>query len=112
MESHGIVEYLNERLQLGIKSWPRKHMKQWSDLAYKIDNLRQEVCIALVGKYTRLEDSYTSVTKALQHAANTIGYKVNVRFIEASNLEKETQEMDPVAYHEAWKQLCKSEYVI
>ncbi|KAK4880888.1 hypothetical protein RN001_004207 [Aquatica leii] len=112
MESHGIVEYLNERLQLGIKSLPRRHMKQWIDLSDKIDNLRHEVCIALVGKYTRLEDAYASVIKSLQHAANTVGFKVTVLFIEASNLEREMLSEDPVAYHEAWKQLCKSDGVI
>lgn len=109
METHGIIEYLNERLQLGLKSLTKKHMKHWCDLADRIDNLRNEVCISLVGKYTRLQDSYTSVTKALQHAANTLGYKVNIMYIEASNLEKEMLLEDPVSYHEAWKELCKSE---
>lgn len=112
METHGIIEYLNERLQLGLKSLTKKHMKHWCDLADRIDNLRNEVCISLVGKYTRLQDSYTSVTKALQHAANTLGYKVNIMYIEASNLEKEMLLEDPVSYHEAWKELCKSEGVI
>ncbi|KAB0800501.1 hypothetical protein PPYR_06241 [Photinus pyralis] len=112
MESHGIIEFLNERLQLGIKTLPRRHMRHWLELATKIDNIRHEINIALVGKYTRLEDAYASVVKALQHAANSIGYKVNVVFIEASHLEKEMLSEDPVAYHEAWKQLCKSEGVI
>lgn len=111
MEHHGIVEYLNDRLQLGINPVPpaRKFMKQWNDLADRIDNLRHNVNIALVGKYTRLEDSYTSVTKALQHAANSIGFNVIVNFIEASNLEKEMISEEPTSYHEAWHQLCKSE---
>lgn len=111
MESHGTVEFLNERLQLGISPMPpaRKFMKQWIDLADKIDHLRNEVSIALVGKYTRLEDSYTSVIKALQHAANSVGYTVNIKLIEASNLEKDMLTDDPGAYHDAWGQLCKSE---
>ena len=49
---------------------------------YRIDQSRQIVNIALVGKYTKLQDAYASVTKALQHAATHIGYKINltVRF--------------------------------
>lgn len=43
-----------------------------------MDLLRKEVNIALVGKYTKLEDSYASVLKALQHAAIDVGYKLNV----------------------------------
>lgn len=114
MESHGVVEYLNERLELGINPMPppRKFMKQWVDLSSRIENLRHAVNIALVGKYTRLEDSYTSVTKALQHAANAIGFNVNIKFIEASNLEKTMQIDEPAAYHEAWSELCRSDGVI
>lgn len=44
----------------------------------RVDLLRKEVNIALVGKYTKLEDSYASVLKALQHAAIEVGYKLNV----------------------------------
>lgn len=111
MEAHGVVEFLNERLQLGITPMPcpRKFMKQWMDLADKIDNLRSDVHIALVGKYTRLEDSYTSVLKALHHAANLAGFCLNYTLIEATNLEEQTLEYEPAAYHEAWMSLCKSE---
>lgn len=111
METHGIVEYLNDRLKLGISPMPpaRKFMKQWIELSDKIENLRNEVNIALIGKYTRLEDSYTSITKALQHAANSLGYKVNIKFIDSSKLEKAMLAEDPVVYHEAWHELCKTE---
>ncbi|XP_017777925.1 PREDICTED: CTP synthase-like isoform X1 [Nicrophorus vespilloides] len=114
MESHGIVEYLNERLQLGINPMlpARKFMKQWIDLSEKIENLRNEVEIAIVGKYTRLEDSYTSVTKAVQHAANAAGFSVKIKFIEASNLENEMKQECPASYHEAWHDLVKTEGVI
>lgn len=110
MESQGIVEYLNERLQLGISMPPpRRFMSKWKDLADRVEHLRKEVSIALVGKYTKLEDSYASVTKALQHAAITCGYKLTIKYIEAANLEKTMKAEDPVVYHEAWQQLCKSE---
>jgi CTP synthase (UTP-ammonia lyase) len=47
------------------------------------DNLQKEVHIALVGKYTQLEDSYASVTKALQHAAIASGYRLKLKVISA-----------------------------
>ena len=43
-------------------------MSKWRELAYRHENARKSVEIALVGKYTQLEDAYASVTKALQHA--------------------------------------------
>lgn len=79
MESQGVIEFLNERLQLNIgMPRPRYFMRKWRDLADRIDHLRKEVNIALVGKYTKLEDSYASVTKALQHACIKVGYKLKL----------------------------------
>lgn len=44
----------------------------------RYERLHNEVTICLVGKYTSLEDAYTSVTKALRHAAVACNYKVNI----------------------------------
>ncbi|XP_015588339.1 CTP synthase [Cephus cinctus] len=113
MESQGIIEFLNDRLQLNIvMPRPRYFMRKWRDLAERIDHLRKEVNIALVGKYTKLEDSYASVTKALQHASVEVGYRVKLTYIEAANLEQAMKQENPVLYHEAWQQLCKSNGVI
>ncbi|OAD53195.1 CTP synthase [Eufriesea mexicana] len=113
MEFQGVIEFLNERLQLHIEMpRPRYFMRKWRDLADRIDHLRKEVSIALVGKYTKLEDSYASVTKALQHACIQVGYKLNLTYIEADNLEQITKSQSPVLYHEAWQQLCKSDGVV
>lgn len=113
MESQGVIDFLNERLQLNISSpRPRHFMRKWRDLAEQIDHLRKSVNIALVGKYTKLEDAYASVRKALQHASIQVGYRLNLIYIEAANLEKQTMQDNPVLYHEAWQQLCKSDGVI
>ncbi|XP_012283141.1 CTP synthase [Orussus abietinus] len=113
MESQGIIEFLIDRLQLNIPTpRPRNFMRKWRDLAEQIDHLRKDVNIALVGKYTKLEDSYASVTKALQHASIQVGFKLNVMYIEAINLEPSTKSKDPVVYHEAWQKLCRSDGVI
>ncbi|XP_043289276.1 CTP synthase [Venturia canescens] len=113
MESQGIIEFLNDRLQLNISMpRPRPFMKKWRDLAERIEHLRKEVNIALVGKYTKLEDAYASVRKALQHSSIQVGCSLNLTYIEAANLEQETKQSDPVLYHEAWQQLCKSDGVI
>lgn len=43
------------------------------------DRLLEHVSIALVGKYTKLSDSYTSVIKALEHSALAINHKLEVK---------------------------------
>lgn len=113
LESQGVLEFLNDRLQLNIPMPPpRKFMSKWKDLAERADTLCKDVTIALVGKYTKLEDSYASVTKALQHAAVAASFRLKIKYIEAADLEDVTRGVDPVSYHEAWQQLCRSDGVV
>lgn len=113
MESHNIIEYLKNRLQLNIPSpRPNRILQQWRQLARRVDTVTCELRIALVGKYTKLEDSYASVIKSLQHAAIQAGYKLVTKFIEACHLERQTKIKDQVQYHEAWQEICKSDGVI
>jgi hypothetical protein len=44
----------------------------------RLDNVKKVVTIALVGKYTQLEDAYMSIRKALQHASVAAGRKLNI----------------------------------
>uniref|UniRef100_A0A6B2E6L6 CTP synthase n=1 Tax=Phlebotomus kandelakii TaxID=1109342 RepID=A0A6B2E6L6_9DIPT len=115
MEEHNVVEFLIERLQLNVPNPRNSLMTRWRDLANRVDTLAtagRKVNITLVGKYTKLEDAYASVTKALQHAAIDRDFNLNLKFVDASHLEKTMQTEDPVKYHEAWKQLCVSDGVI
>ncbi|XP_063218127.1 CTP synthase isoform X2 [Bacillus rossius redtenbacheri] len=113
MESQGIVQFFNDRLQLDIPMPPPlRFMHKWRSLAERFDTLRRELTIGLVGKYTKLKDAYASVSKALQHAAVAAGYKLHLQYIEAADLETTTKTDNPVQYHEAWQQLCKSDGVI
>lgn len=56
-------------------------------LAERWDGLAIGLKIAMVGKYTGLSDAYLSVLKALQHACLAINRKLEVQWIEASDLE-------------------------
>lgn len=111
MDQAGVLNFLIERLQLNVQlpARPDKALHRWRELARRVDNLNRDVNIALVGKYTRLEDSYASINKSLQHASIHCGYRLNLKFIEACNLERKMKQENPVLYHEAWQVLCSSE---
>lgn len=47
-------------------------------LRFRFENATRNVQIALVGKYTKLEDSYISVMKALFHAGLACNCKVQI----------------------------------
>lgn len=72
------------------------------------EHLRYSVTIVLVGKYTQLEDSYASVIKALQHAALACNRKLELKCMEAEDLEEEAKANRPVKYYEAWQNVCKA----
>ena len=59
----------------------------------------------MVGKYTHLQDSYISVVKSLQHAALSCNRKLRLDWVEAEELELQTQSVDPLKYHDAWKKV-------
>ena len=62
-------------------------LDEWRAMAHRLDELTEEVNIAMVGKYTDLSDAYLSVIKSLQHAALAVERKLNIDWIEASDLE-------------------------
>ncbi|KLO05883.1 CTP synthase [Schizopora paradoxa] len=111
LESQGIVTYLQKRLELpkteslplAMRERGLSLSKRWKDLTHGQERLFDTVTIALVGKYTSLKDSYMSVIKALEHSAFRCRRKLEIRWVEASDLEPETQESHPVNYHDAWR---------
>ena len=50
----------------------KSNLSYWQDLIDTVSNLKEEIEIALVGKYVELEDAYLSVKEALKHAGYII----------------------------------------
>ena len=62
-------------------------LTRWKDLVFRAYNPRDEVSIAIVGKYVEYEDSYKSLKEALVHGALAHNLKLSVTWIEAEGLE-------------------------
>lgn len=63
------------------------NIKPWEDLVHNIQNPRNEVTIAITGKYVDLTESYKSLHEALVHGGLANGTKVNLEYISAECLE-------------------------
>jgi CTP synthase len=63
-------------------------LEQWRNLVASIKGLSSKVTIGIVGKYVTLPDSYLSVAESLRHAGFAHSTQVDVRWIEAEDLEK------------------------
>ncbi len=67
---------------------PEPKLERWSDLVHRCYNPRDQVSIAICGKYVEYEDSYKSLKEALVHGALALNLKLNVTWIEAEGLEE------------------------
>ncbi len=64
-------------------------LKEWKEMVEKIKSAKEEVRIALVGKYVALHDAYLSVAEALRHAAYALGKKVKILWIDSETITEE-----------------------
>jgi CTP synthase len=82
----GLDKQLLKFFNLPYKSSP--DLDKWENIANSINNIKGNVNIAVVGKYTDYKDSYKSLLEALDHAAISCGYKANIKWINARNTNK------------------------
>jgi CTP synthase len=78
LHSEGLDAYVVRRLDLNFRDvdWTR-----WNDLLDRVHNPKEEVTIALVGKYIDLPDAYLSVGEALRAGGFANHAKVVVRWV-------------------------------
>jgi len=60
----------------------------WEQIVRRLLNPRHEVTIGVVGKYIELQDAYKSVYESVTHAGIANNCKVNIRRIDAEELER------------------------
>jgi CTP synthase len=68
---------------------PRPNLARWEDVADRIYNPEGEVKVAIVGKYTQLEDAYKSIAEALTHGGMANRVKVKIEWVDAEIFDKE-----------------------
>lgn len=92
------IKFKEEKIDLVIleklKLEKRKESDEWERLVKRMKELKEEVSIAIVGKYVDVKDAYISIREALKHAGISVGCKVNYIWIDAEKLEKEDVSLD------------------
>ena len=71
-----------------ISPAPRPDLSIWHDVADRIHNPEGEVRVAIVGKYTQLEDAYKSIAEALTHGGMANRVKVRIEWVDAEIFEQ------------------------
>ena len=80
-----IDETILKQFELPIR---KAKIEYWKKLIKTVDNLKDEIEIALVGKYVELHDAYLSVNEALTHAGYNYNKKIKVNWVDSELLEK------------------------
>ncbi len=83
----------------GISPAPRPNLDRWDDVEDRIHNAEGEVRVAIVGKYTQLEDAYKSIAEALTHGGMANRVRVKAEWIDAEIFERE----DPAPHLERFQ---------
>lgn len=85
MEDEGLAKVAIKKLGLQCAAEP--DLTDWKEMVYALRHPKQEVKIALVGKYVELHDSYISVNEALKHGGIATRSKVDIHWIDSETLE-------------------------
>ena len=84
-------EGLDEKIIEKLNIWTgTPSLEKWEFIVDRIKNPLYEVNIAVVGKYVELIESYKSINEALIHGGIANNCKVNIEYIEAEKINKET----------------------
>ena len=79
----------------GLDYKKKPDLSKWTDIRDAIKNPKEEVNIAIVGKYTDYRDSYKSLLEAIDHAAFSLKAKANITWVNARNVtEKNLSNLD------------------
>jgi len=86
LDKQGMGAYIVKRLCLkgGEPDWD-----SWVPIAKSFQRSSKVVKIGMCGKYTKLADSYVSITEALHHSASKLGVQVSIEWLETTKFEED-----------------------
>ena len=94
LHREGLDKLIVERL--GLTTRPA-NMAPWERLMRRVRQPKAEVRIGLVGKYVDLKDSYKSLCEALAHGGMANEARVDIQWVDAEGLEKDSGPLDKVS---------------
>ena len=84
LHNEGLDYLMVKKLNLNLNE---PDLTLWKDIVRKIKEPKNEVNIAIVGKYTGLKDSYKSLMEAFTHGGIANDARVNLKWIDSEEIE-------------------------
>ncbi len=82
-----------------ISPAPKPDLAVWRDVSQRVNQPEGEVNVAIVGKYTQLEDAYKSIKEALTHGGMANRVRVKVEWVDAELFDREDAAPFLQGYH-------------
>jgi CTP synthase len=92
LHAQGLDEIVVERLALRDRAAPTADLSEWMAVVDASEHPIDEVTIAVVGKYVDHKDAYKSVGEALKHGGIRQRTRVNLKWIESQDVERDGAE--------------------
>ena len=89
LEEAGIGDLIVDALELPARN---RDLSDWREMVVHMAKLQSRLPVALVGKYVELHDAYISVREALRHAGLRYDTDVDVRWVQAEDIERDGPE--------------------
>ena len=86
LEEYGLADLLVTSLHLSDSG---RDMTEWASMVERMNQPKEVVPIALVGKYVELPDSYISVKEALKHAGLFHDRDIEIQWIHSEDIERQ-----------------------
>lgn len=84
LEKQGLGDYVVKRLKMKVS---KPDLSDFEDYVEKFKSASKTITIGMIGKYTKLKDSYISILESIQHAAVVLGLKPKLKWVETTNIE-------------------------
>ena len=72
--------------KLNVSHNNKINLVEWTNFLDKLENPKNNIKIALVGKYVQLTDSYKSIIEAITHASTHFGVNVDLKLINSEEI--------------------------
>jgi CTP synthase len=90
-------EGLDDKIAEVLNIWSRAPtLDRWERVVERVTTPKQEVTIAVVGKYVDLVDSYKSLHEALIHGGIANDCRVNLRYVDSESIESDPSVLEGV----------------
>jgi len=86
LHKQGLDDIVVDKLKM---SAPPANLSEWNDFVEALEHPTGQVTVAMVGKYMDLTESYKSLSESLIHAGVHTHTKVNIKYVDSEQIEKE-----------------------